>query len=182
MKVKILGAEYEIIKDAEEKDYPKLKGLSGYTDFSIKKIIIRRFEKDEDSLEDLEYYQREVLKHEIIHAFFYESGLDGNSDYARNEELIDWIAIQFEKMLGIFIEAGAVNSIGIDINVYDRTSKNSINNPVNSPKTKEAKACIKLSEIKPAEIKPPETTKDIVDMFNKAMENELKGYIVGSDG
>lgn len=108
MKVNILGTEYEIIMDAEEKDYPKLKGLSGYTDFSVKKIVIRKIEEDESSIEDLKYYQREVLRHEIIHAFFFESGLDGNSDYARNEELIDWIAIQFEKMLDAFYKAKAI--------------------------------------------------------------------------
>lgn len=188
MKIKILGTEYEIVMDAEEKDYPKIKGLSGYTDFSIKKIVIRKIEEDDASVEDLEHYRREVIRHEIIHAFFYESGLDGNSYYARNEELIDWIAIQFEKMLGVFIEVGAISSIGIDINVYDRTSNNPINDPINPPndpinppKVKEAKACIKLPKIKPVEIKPPKTTKDIVDMFNKAMENEFKGYIVGGD-
>ncbi len=109
MKVKILGMEYEIIMNAEEKEYPKLKGLSGYTDVSIKKIVIGKFEKDDNTIEDLTLYQREVIRHEIIHAFFYESGLDSNCDYARNEELIDWIAIQFEKMLRVFIRAGAID-------------------------------------------------------------------------
>ncbi len=108
MEVNILGTHYTIVQNANEKDYPKLKGLSGYTDFSIKKIVIRKFEEDDSSIEDLNYYQREVLRHEIIHAFFYESGLDGNSDFARNEELIDWIAIQFEKMLGAFENVGAL--------------------------------------------------------------------------
>ena len=117
MKVNILGTEYEIIKDVEEKDYPKVKGLSGYTDFSIKKIIIRKFVEDNSSLEDLKYYQREVLRHEIVHAFLYESGLDSNSDFARNEELIDWIAIQFEKMLKVFIDVGAIlNDVSVNLN------------------------------------------------------------------
>ena len=117
MKVNILGTEYEIILDVEEKDYPKLKGLSGYTDFSIKKIIIRKLIEDEASLEDLKYYQREVLRHEIVHAFLYESGLDSNSDFARNEELIDWIAIQFEKMLKVFIDVGAIlNNVPLNLN------------------------------------------------------------------
>ena len=116
MKVNILGTEYEIIKDVEEKDYPKLKGLSGYTDFSIKKIIIRKLTKDASSLEDLKYYQREVLRHEIVHAFLYESGLDSDSDFARNEELIDWIAIQFEKMLEAFINVRAIEPVSLNIN------------------------------------------------------------------
>lgn len=171
MKLNILGTEYEIIMDAEEKDYPKIKGLSGYTDFSIKKIVIRKMEKDDASIEDLEHYRREVIRHEIIHAFFYESGLDGNSDYARNEELVDWIAIQFEKMLGVFIEVGAISSIGVDINVYDRTSNNPINDPVNSPKVKEAKAFnIPVAF-------PNLSNKELVEEINKAMAKVNSGIV-----
>ena len=110
MVVHILGTKYQIILNADERDYPKLKGLSGYTDFSIKKIVVRKFIIDDNSLENLEYYKREVLRHEIVHAFFFESGLDSNSDFARNEELVDWIAIQFEKMLDIFIKLKIIGS------------------------------------------------------------------------
>lgn len=136
MKVKILGTEYEIIKNASVEEYPKLKKFDGYTDQSIKQIVIPEFVKDDMSEEDLEYYTKKVIRHEIVHAFMYESGLDSNCEYARNEELIDWIAIQFEKMLGVFIEVGAISSIGIDINVFDRTSNNHIKDPINPPKVK----------------------------------------------
>lgn len=108
MKLNILGTEYEIVKDAEEKDYPILEDVDGYTDFSIKKIVIAKLEKEDMSVKDLEYITKKVLRHEIVHAFMYESGLDSNSDYARNEELIDWIAIQFEKMLEAFIKVDAI--------------------------------------------------------------------------
>lgn len=158
MKVKILGTEYEIIEDAEEKDYPKLKECDGYTDFSIKQIVVSKFEPDEMSVENLVIHSKKVLRHEIVHAFMYESGLDSNSEYARNEELIDWIAIQFEKMLEAFIEVGAISLIGVDINVYDRTSNNPINDPVNPPKVKEAKAFIKDNT-------------DIVNEIGKAINN-----------
>lgn len=170
MKVKILGTEYEIIMDAEEKDYPKLKGLSGYTDFSIKKIVIRKIEKDDASLEDLEHYRREVIRHEIIHAFFYESGLDGNSDYARNEELIDWIAIQFEKLLVAFIHSGAIIIEGEIL----RLANDPINNPINSPKVKEAKAFNIPVTI------PNLSNKEIVEQINKSMERINTGMIGGS--
>lgn len=174
MKVKILGTEYEVIKDAEEKDYPQLKKCDGFTDFSIKRIVVANFDKDESSVDDIDWYKKKVLRHELVHAFIHESGLAENCDWARNEELTDWIAIQFEKILGVFIELQCIDSIGVDVNIYDRQS--------NNPKVKEAKACIKLPEIKPVEIKLPETTKNVVDMFNKTMENEFKGYIVGGDG
>ncbi len=108
MKVKILGTEYEIIRNASVEEYPKLKNCDGYTDQSIKQIVIPEFVKDDMSQEDLEYYTEKVIRHEIIHAFMYESGLDSNSEYAKNEELIDWIAIQFEKLLVVFEKVGAL--------------------------------------------------------------------------
>lgn len=116
MKVKILGTEYEVIKDAEEKDYPQLKKCDGFTDFSIKRIVVANFDKDESSVDDIDWYKKKVLRHELVHAFIHESGLAENCDWARNEELTDWIAIQFEKILGVFIELQCIDSIGIDIN------------------------------------------------------------------
>lgn len=170
MKVKILGTEYEIILDAEEKDYPKLKGLSGYTDFSIKKIVIRKMEKDDTSIEDLEHYRREVIRHEIIHAFFYESGLDGNSEFARNEELIDWIAIQFEKLLVAFIHSGAI----IIESEFLRLANDPISNPINPPKVKEAKTFNIPVTI------PNLSNKELAERINKSMERLNTGMIGGS--
>ena len=133
MKVKILGTEYEIVMDAEEKDYPILKDADGYADFTIKKIVVKKLIQDGESYEDLELWQRKTLRHEIVHAFLYESGLWQNSfkDWARNEEMTDWIALQFEKLLATFKEVGAIESdkvtIGIDLGI-------------DSPKQKEAVA------------------------------------------
>ena len=45
---------------------------------------------------------KEVLRHEIIHAFFDEAGLN---DYSNNEQLVEWIAFQFPKMFRTFVEA-----------------------------------------------------------------------------
>lgn len=42
-----------------------------------------------------------MLRHELIHAFFCEAGLD---DYSSNEQLVDWIAIQSPKIFKIFQE------------------------------------------------------------------------------
>ena len=48
------------------------------------------------------------MRHEILHAFLYESGLRENSctsfAWAENEEMIDWFAIQFPKILKIYGE------------------------------------------------------------------------------
>ena len=48
----------------------------------------------------------EIERHELAHAFLYECGLNDSSDWARNEELIDWLAIQFPKIQALFEKAG----------------------------------------------------------------------------
>lgn len=178
MKVKILGTEYEVIKDAEEKDYPQLKKCDGFTDFSIKRIVVANFDKDESSVDDIDWYKKKVLRHELVHAFIHESGLAENCDWARNEELTDWIAIQFEKILGVFIELQCIDSIGVDVNIFYRQSNNPINDPINSPKVKVAKASIKDNT---------EIINEIGKAINKIpieinLNNLAKGGIIGGDG
>lgn len=180
MKVKILGTEYEIVMDAEEKDYPILKDADGYADFTIKKIVVKKLIQDGESYEDLELWQRKTLRHEIIHAFLYESGLWQNSfkDWARNEEMTDWIALQFEKILGVFIELQCIDSIGVDVNVFDRQSNDPINDPINSPKVQVAKVSIKDTT---------EIINEIGKSINKIpikinLNNLAKGGIIGGDG
>ena len=46
---------------------------------------------------------QETLRHEIVHAFFNESGLKESSNgcesgWAKNEEMVDWIALQLPKI------------------------------------------------------------------------------------
>lgn len=178
MKVKILGTEYEVIKDAEEKDYPQLKKCDGFTDFSIKRIVVADFDKDESSVDDIDWYKKKVLRHELVHAFIHESGLAENCDWARNEELTDWIAIQFEKILGVFIELQCIDSIGVDVNIFDRQSNNPINDPINFPKVKVAKASIKDNT---------EIINEIGKAINKIpieinLNNLAKGGIIGGGG
>lgn len=180
MKVKILGTEYEIVMDSEEKDYPILKDADGYADFTIKKIVVKKLIQDGESYEDLELWQRKTLRHEIVHAFLYESGLWQNSfkDWARNEEMTDWIALQFEKILGVFIELQCIDSIGVDVNIFDRQSNDPINDPINSPKVKVAKASIKDNT---------EIINEIGKAINKIpieinLSNLAKGGIIGGDG
>lgn len=137
MEINILGTKYELILEAEEKDYPKLKRCDGYTDFSIKKIVVSKFEADETSIEDLTTHSRKVLRHEIIHAFIYESGLDVENSWARNEELVDWIALQFEKILNVYLETKAINipddstTLNMKVNIDGDRLKEILNNNIN---------------------------------------------------
>lgn len=106
-KVNILGTEYTILFDVPETEMPEYS--DGCMDQTIKTIKIAKIETDQDSVKDLEEYKKKVLRHEIVHAFLYESGLWSNSScksaWAQDEELTDWIAIQFPKMLKAFEEA-----------------------------------------------------------------------------
>lgn len=107
--INILGTPYEIIEQSE-KENPKLKEASGLCEQYSKKIILNaslREPSDEWTVEDAEKYRKKVLRHEIIHAFLTESGLSVESEWAENEEMVDWFAIQFERLCRAFREAGA---------------------------------------------------------------------------
>jgi len=98
MKVNILGQDYTIKKQTEAEN-EKLEGANGLCETCAKEIIINDFEMSVNTLDNIEEFKKKVLRHEIIHAFLFESGLDNNSSYASNEELVDWIAIQIPKLV-----------------------------------------------------------------------------------
>ena len=106
-RVNILGTEYEIVIDAPDEMLPP--GSDGAMDHSIKRIVVAKFVPDERSIKDLDTYRKKVLRHEIIHAFLYESGIWNNSSTAEawgiDETITDWIAIQSPKLFKAFKEA-----------------------------------------------------------------------------
>lgn len=98
--VNILGTEYEILVQPE-KENPKLKECSGLCEQYSKKIILDDFENQKDDLmlaENFDEFKNKVLRHEVIHAYFGEAGLRSESDFAENEELVDWIAIMLPRI------------------------------------------------------------------------------------
>jgi hypothetical protein len=107
VKINVLGTEYLIVNDNTGKNH-KLKKANGYCETYSKKIVLEtaeEFENDPDNVENYEYFKAKVLRHEIVHAFLHESGLDSQSDWARNEEIVDWIAFQVPKMFKVMIES-----------------------------------------------------------------------------
>jgi hypothetical protein len=106
MTVDVLGTEYSVIQSNKVDDMT-LEKCDGYCDHSVKKIVIDTFHNTPDSLQDLGAYSKKVIRHELIHAFLFESGLSCNS-WADNEEIVDWIAIQFPKLLKAFNEMKVV--------------------------------------------------------------------------
>lgn len=99
----ILGEEYKINTDVLIYDDEYLNEVNGYCDSSIKEIVVARFNADAvGSLKNMKSYENKVIRHEIIHAFLSESGLSENSEWATNEEMVDFFAKQFPKMLKVF--------------------------------------------------------------------------------
>lgn len=104
MKVSILGTEYTVHKLSREED-SYLKNCDGYCDKTSKRIVVNT---DNDDLDNVEVYIKKVLRHEIIHAFLYESGLHENfrhDKWGHDETMVDWVAVQFPKILDVFMEA-----------------------------------------------------------------------------
>lgn len=108
--VKILGTTYKVRLAVPYDKDPVLKGKFGYTSFPEKLIVIAdictipEWEGASDT-EILDTFFT-TIRHEIIHAYLAESGLSGSANgincWAMNEEMVDWFAIQFPKILETF--------------------------------------------------------------------------------
>jgi len=105
--INLLGEDY-IIEERNVKNDAKLKDCDGYHDETRKLCVIDDFkDKRYDGLlegTDIEKYKNQILRHELIHAILFESGLSNNS-WADNEAMVDWIAIQFPKIVKVFKQA-----------------------------------------------------------------------------
>lgn len=118
MTVNILGAEYTInTKKYDEDEVFERRSIDGYCDSWTKQIVVCDMSTykgwEHEPAETIATAQKETLRHEIVHAFFSESGLGDSSNaldcaWAKNEELVDWIAIQGPKIWKAWQEAGAV--------------------------------------------------------------------------
>lgn len=118
MKLDILGTGYEIkkLKWEEEPVFDK-RGIDGYCDDCLKQIVycdMATYPKFQDETKEYcESCERHTLRHEIVHAFLTESGLSDSSacfqgGWAINEEMVDWMALQGEKIYKAWQEAGCI--------------------------------------------------------------------------
>ena len=105
LKVNILGTDYEIRK-VGVKEYPKLSTMNanGLAELYSKELIINAEmnSKSGEEFANFKGFENKVIRHEIIHAFFHESGL---VDYTADEDLVNWIALEFPKILKAFQKA-----------------------------------------------------------------------------
>jgi len=111
MKVNVLGTEYEVVMSNVEDMPDVFDDRDGDIDETIKRIRIDDYstsEGDSKCIAKREFLIDKNIRHELVHAFLFESGLAENTDWARNEEMVDWIARQFPKMLKAFKEADAL--------------------------------------------------------------------------
>lgn len=116
MTVDILGTKYGVVL-VDKFDDDESNFIGGFTDPDLHLIKIRDLEKidawKKGSAEKIEARQKEILRHEIVHAYLDESGLkwctlDTGDSWARNEEMVDWFAIQGPKIMETWQKAGCI--------------------------------------------------------------------------
>ena len=118
MTVNILGTEYEIvIKKYDEDEHFDRYSIDGYCDWEAKQIVVcdmttyKGWGLKSPKLAIIA--QKQIVRHEIVHAFFNESGLMESANcfdgaWAKNEEMIGWISLQGEKIYKAWQEADAL--------------------------------------------------------------------------
>ena len=106
--IDILGTDWtvELCNKGEDAVLDGSDGSDGYADWTGNLIRIADRRK-ESNLENPEQYLLKVLRHEIVHAYMKESGLLGVMWTGADQEelLVDWIAVQFHKMVATIILA-----------------------------------------------------------------------------
>ncbi len=118
MKVNVLGTEYTIIvKKYDEDESFEHDDSCGYCYGATRQIVVCDMSTykgwEHEPAEVIAEEQKKTLRHEIVHAFFNESGLACNSNsvenaWARNEEMVDWFAIQGPKIYKAWQDVGAI--------------------------------------------------------------------------
>lgn len=117
-KVNVLGTEYKItVKKYDEDEAFARRSIDGYCDSWTKQIVVCDMSTckgwEHEPPETAKEAQKEALRHEIVHAFFDESGLGDSSmnpdmAWAKNEEMVDWFAIQGPKIYKAWLEVCAI--------------------------------------------------------------------------
>lgn len=111
LKIDVLGTKYTVVRvKAGQDEYMDKMHFGGYCDGILKRIVLLDLKTvpdwQEESEDRITQQEKETMRHELIHAFLNESGLEWNSHscdaWAKNEEMVDWFAIQMPKLLKAF--------------------------------------------------------------------------------
>ena len=118
MTVNILGTPYEIIvKKYDEDEAFERRSIVGFCDGNVKEIVVCDMHTykgwENEAEKTVVAAQKQTIRHEIVHAFFDESGLMDSSSmvdcpWSKNEEMVDWIANQGMKIYKAWQEADAL--------------------------------------------------------------------------
>ncbi len=115
LRINILGTDYDIHFVDEFPEYLREVGenASGLCNRHDRDIFIKRCNDKYMTEEGRARCEKDTLRHEIIHAYLSESGLSANASHcygawAENEEMVDWISIQFPKICRTFKEVGCL--------------------------------------------------------------------------
>lgn len=96
IKVDILGEQYKLL-EIEDKRFEE-EDADGFCEWWAKELHIRKGidEPEQGSMLNLKDYRINTIKHEVVHAFMFESGM---KNYERDEMLIEWIARNLDRMM-----------------------------------------------------------------------------------
>ena len=115
--VDILGTDYKLVyKDYPEDPAFEQHGYGAYCDTTAHSIVQCNMVTfpgwEQADPRDIRHQEQLLLRHEIVHAFLFQSGLSANSNatdaWATNEEMVDWIALQGPKIYKAWKEACAL--------------------------------------------------------------------------
>ena len=116
MTINVLGTEYTIIvKKYDEDEAFERRSIDGYCDSYKKEIVVcdmntyKGWEHEDEETKVI--CQKQTLRHEIVHAFMYESGLAENwehKDIGQEETVVDWFAIQGVKIYNAWKQAKCI--------------------------------------------------------------------------
>lgn len=95
--VNVLGSTYKIKFDSSKND-PDLEENDGYCCAYNSTIGINTNMFNTNNPIVARSFINKVIRHEIVHAFLFESGMNGLCEWAENETIVDWIAIQLPKL------------------------------------------------------------------------------------
>lgn len=103
MTIRILGTEYSV-------EYKKMgdANYDGICDSTSKEIAIRS--DNVSGVGNMKELQKISLRHEVIHAFMFESGLGFSwqhpEEFGHDETTVDWFARMYDKIKEVFEELG----------------------------------------------------------------------------
>lgn len=102
MIVKILGSKWTIKKKKYKEDpYFDRNSWDGYCDGELREILVCDLTTwpgwENETEERVRICEKKTLRHEVVHAYLDECGLDENAlkspgAWPKNEEMVDWIA------------------------------------------------------------------------------------------